>query len=126
MRRTYQYAAVTKDEAQRSPSALLRAVSMSNGRWIFYEAVKGGRKISPQSELFTIPVMLKLYVGSRTGIITTLINGETVNISLEGMCVELGLSDYIDIISLVEAAMSKTGVGVRVKLIVGDGLHVHW
>ncbi len=40
MRRTYQYAAVTKDEAQRSPSALLRAVSMSNGRWAFYEAVK--------------------------------------------------------------------------------------
>jgi hypothetical protein len=32
--------AVTKDEAQRSPSALLRAVSMSNGRWTFYEAVK--------------------------------------------------------------------------------------
>ena len=64
----------------------------------FYEAVKGGREISPQSELFTIPVVLKLYVGSRTRIITTLINGETVNISLEGMCVELGLSDYIDII----------------------------
>jgi len=40
MRRTYQYAAVTKDEAQRRPSALLRAVSMSNGRWTFYEAVK--------------------------------------------------------------------------------------
>jgi len=39
MRRTYQYAAVTKDEAQRRPSALLRAVSMSNGRWTFYEAV---------------------------------------------------------------------------------------
>jgi hypothetical protein len=47
-----QYAAVTKDEAQRSPSALLRAVNMSNGpsallramslsngRWTFYEAV---------------------------------------------------------------------------------------
>jgi hypothetical protein len=31
MRRTYQYGAVTKDEAQRRPSALLRAVSMSNG-----------------------------------------------------------------------------------------------
>ncbi len=27
------------DAAQRSPSALLRAVSMSNGRWTFYEAV---------------------------------------------------------------------------------------
>jgi len=52
MRCTYQYAAVTKDEAQRRPSALLRAVSpstllrtvslsngMSNGRWTFYEAV---------------------------------------------------------------------------------------
>jgi hypothetical protein len=34
------YAAVTKDAAQRSPSALLRAVSMSNGRWTFDEAVK--------------------------------------------------------------------------------------
>ena len=42
MRRTYQYAAVTKNEAQRRPSALLRAVSMSNGRWTFYEAVKLG------------------------------------------------------------------------------------
>jgi hypothetical protein len=31
---------VTKDEAQRSPSALLRAMSLSNGRWTFYEAVK--------------------------------------------------------------------------------------
>ena len=30
---------MTKDAAQRSPSALLRAVSMSNGRWTFYEAV---------------------------------------------------------------------------------------
>ncbi len=28
------------DETERSPSALLRAVSMSNGRWTFYEAVK--------------------------------------------------------------------------------------
>jgi hypothetical protein len=34
-----QYAAVTKDEAQHSPSALLRAVSMSNGSWTFYEAI---------------------------------------------------------------------------------------
>jgi hypothetical protein len=40
MRHIYQYAAVTKDEAQRRPSVLLRAVSMSNGRWTFYEAVK--------------------------------------------------------------------------------------
>ena len=39
MRRTYQYAAVTEDEAQRRPSVLLRAVSLSNGRWTFYEAV---------------------------------------------------------------------------------------
>jgi len=43
MRRTEKYAAVTKDEAQRSPSALLRAMSLSNGRWTFYEAVKGRR-----------------------------------------------------------------------------------
>ena len=34
-----QYAGMTKDEAQRSPSALLRAASLSNGRWTFYEAV---------------------------------------------------------------------------------------
>jgi hypothetical protein len=39
MRRTEKYGAVTKDEAQRSPSALLRAMSLSNGRWTFYEAV---------------------------------------------------------------------------------------
>ena len=45
------YAAVTKDEEERSPSALLKAMSpstlprtvslsngLSNGRWIFYEA----------------------------------------------------------------------------------------
>ena len=31
MRRTYQYAAVAKDEAQRRPSASLRTVSLSNG-----------------------------------------------------------------------------------------------
>jgi hypothetical protein len=40
MRRTEKYGAVTKDEAQGSPSALLRAMSLSNGRWTFYEAVK--------------------------------------------------------------------------------------
>jgi hypothetical protein len=40
MRRTEKYGAVTKGEAQRSPSTLLRAVSLSNGRWTFYEAVK--------------------------------------------------------------------------------------
>jgi hypothetical protein len=53
MKRTEKYGAVTKDEAQRSPSALLRAmslsngpsallraVSLSNGRWTFYEAVR--------------------------------------------------------------------------------------
>jgi hypothetical protein len=45
MRRTEKYAAMTKDAAQRSPSALLRAVSMSNGRWTFYEAVNN-EKIS--------------------------------------------------------------------------------
>jgi hypothetical protein len=49
-----QYTAVTKDEAQRRPSTLLRAVSpstllravslsngLSNGRWTSYEVVKG-------------------------------------------------------------------------------------
>ena len=74
-----------------------------------------------QSVRFEVPfpVMLKLYVRGRTGIITTLINGETVSISLEGMCVELGLSDYIDIISLIEAGMNKIGVDVGVELIVG-------
>jgi hypothetical protein len=30
---------MTKDVAQRSPSALLRAVSLSNGSWTFYEAI---------------------------------------------------------------------------------------
>ena len=28
------------NEARRSPSTLLRAVSLSNGRWTFYEVVK--------------------------------------------------------------------------------------
>jgi hypothetical protein len=28
------------NEVQRSPSTLLRAVSLSNGRWTFYEVVK--------------------------------------------------------------------------------------
>jgi hypothetical protein len=68
----------------------------------------------------TFSVMLKLYVRGRTGMITTLINGETVNISLEGMCVELGLSDYIDIISPIEAGMNKIGVDVGVELITGE------
>ncbi|MFB0506530.1 MAG: hypothetical protein ACETWT_07350, partial [Thermodesulfobacteriota bacterium] len=40
-----QYAAMTKDAAQRSPSALLRAVSMSNGSWTFYEAINHGIQI---------------------------------------------------------------------------------
>ena len=35
-----QYVGMTKDESQRSPSTLLRAVSLSNGRWTFYEVVK--------------------------------------------------------------------------------------
>ncbi len=68
----------------------------------------------------TFPVMLKLYVRGRTGMITTIINGETINISLEGMCVELGLSDYIDIISPIEAGMNKIGVDVGVELIMGE------
>ena len=38
---------MTKDEAQRSPSALLRAVSMSNGRCTFYEAVIVNFSIPP-------------------------------------------------------------------------------
>jgi hypothetical protein len=63
------------------------------------------------------PAIVRLYVRGRTGVITTLVNGETVNVSLEGMCVELGLSDYIDVISLVEAAMNKIGVDVGVTLI---------
>jgi hypothetical protein len=67
----------------------------------------------------SFPVMLKLYVRGRAGIITTLVNGETVNISLEEMCVELGLSDYIDITSLIESAMNRIGVDVGVELIVG-------
>jgi len=31
--------ATTKDVAQRSPSTLSRAVSLSNGKWTFYEVV---------------------------------------------------------------------------------------
>ena len=34
------YVGMTKDESQRSPSTLLWVVSLSNGRWTFYEAVK--------------------------------------------------------------------------------------
>ena len=30
---------MTEDEVQRSPSTLLRAVSLSNGIWTFYEVV---------------------------------------------------------------------------------------
>jgi hypothetical protein len=40
MRRKLQYAAVTRDAAQRSPSTLLRAMSLSNGSWTFYFAIK--------------------------------------------------------------------------------------
>ena len=38
-RRTYKYVEMTKDKAQHSPSTLLRAVSLSNGKWTFYEVV---------------------------------------------------------------------------------------
>ncbi len=65
------------------------------------------------------PAIVKLYVRGRGGIITTLVNGETVRVSLEEMCVEVGLSDYIDVVSLVEAAMYKIGVDVGVTLIAG-------
>ena len=41
-----QYAGMTKDEAQRSPSALLRAASLSSGRWAFYEDVKDETRAS--------------------------------------------------------------------------------
>ena len=34
---------MTKDETQRSPSTVFRAVSLSNGRWTFYEVVKVDR-----------------------------------------------------------------------------------
>ena len=83
------------------------------------EAYEGPEKRQPAPIEATFPVMLKLYVRGRAGIITTFVNGETVNISLEGMCVELGLSDYIDIIFLVESAMNKIGVDVGVELIAG-------
>ena len=65
------------------------------------------------------PAIFRLYVRGRSGIITILVNGETVHVSLEQMCVELGLSDYIDVISLVEAAMNRIGVDVGVTLIAG-------
>lgn len=67
------------------------------------------------------PAIFRLYARSGSGIITTLVNGETVHVSLEEMCVELGLSDYIDVVSLVEAAMYKIGVDVGVTLI-ADGM----
>jgi len=49
-----QYAAVTKDAAQRSPSALLRAMSLSNGSWTFYEAIIPMKRTSfiPKSQLY--------------------------------------------------------------------------
>ena len=43
MSRIYHYDAVTDDEAQRLPSALLRAMSLSNGIWTSYEAFTIGR-----------------------------------------------------------------------------------
>jgi hypothetical protein len=45
---------MTKDAAQRSPSALLRAMSLSNGRWTFYEAVILWVKDSQLLDFFTI------------------------------------------------------------------------
>jgi|GEM_PF-1840641 hypothetical protein len=65
------------------------------------------------------PAIFRLYVRGRNGIITILVNGETVHVSLKEMCVELGLSDYVDVVSLVEAAMYKIGVDVGVTLIAG-------
>jgi hypothetical protein len=43
---------VTKDEAERSPSALLRAVSMSNGSWTFYEAVNFKNKREGRENIY--------------------------------------------------------------------------
>ena len=39
MKRTYGYVEITEDEAQRSPSTLLRAESLSTGRWTLHEAI---------------------------------------------------------------------------------------
>ena len=47
-----QYVGMTKDESQRSPSTLLRAVSLSNGRWAFCEVVKGEFLDSEQHNQF--------------------------------------------------------------------------
>ncbi|MFB0506392.1 MAG: hypothetical protein ACETWT_06650, partial [Thermodesulfobacteriota bacterium] len=49
-----QYAAMTKDAAQRSPSALLRAVSMSNGSWTFYEAIILSEAKRPQIQCLSL------------------------------------------------------------------------
>ncbi|MBW1767371.1 MAG: hypothetical protein JRJ65_10015 [Deltaproteobacteria bacterium] len=69
---------MTKDEVQRSPSALpfgcelraerLRAMSMSNGRWTFYEAVKPAG--SGQAALYKI--VKRSYCNPKGGAVSTL------------------------------------------------------
>ena len=63
------------------------------------------------------PTTLNLFIPSKTGIMKVIIDTETTNVSLSGMCVKIGFSDYLDIIPLIEAAKKKAGVNVEVEVL---------
>ncbi len=63
------------------------------------------------------PTTLNLFIPSKTGIMKVVIDTETINVSLNGLCVNIGFSDYIDIIPLIETAKKNSGIGISVKVL---------
>ena len=63
------------------------------------------------------PTTLNLFIPSKTGIMKVVIDTETINVSLNGLCVKIGFSDYIDIIPLIEAAKKNSGIDIGIKVL---------
>ena len=63
------------------------------------------------------PITLNLSIPSKTGIMKVVIDTETINVSLNGICFNIGFSDYIDIIPLIEAAKKNSEIGISVEVL---------
>ncbi|MFQ6031733.1 MAG: hypothetical protein ACE5K2_02335 [Candidatus Zixiibacteriota bacterium] len=64
-----------------------------------------------------LPTTVTHLTPRKTGTIRVTIHTETINASLNGMCVKVGFSDYIDIMRLIEAAKKKAAVRVEVEVV---------
>ncbi len=63
------------------------------------------------------PTTLILSIPSKKGIMKFVIDTETINVSQNGLCVEIGFSDYIDIIPIIEAAKENSEIGISVEVL---------